>query len=50
MILSNPQKKILYVSKRLVGKPHDYRMLMEEFPPKQEQCECEACAVGLFKL
>ena len=36
MILSNPQKKILYVSNCWVGKTHDYRMLLEEFPPEQE--------------
>ena len=36
MILSNPQKKVLYVSKCWVGKTHDYRMLTEEFPPEQE--------------
>lgn len=36
MILSNPQKKVLYVSKCWVGKTHDYRMLTEEFPPEQK--------------
>jgi DDE superfamily endonuclease len=36
MILSNPQKKVLYVSKCWVGKTRDYRMLTEEFPPEQE--------------
>lgn len=36
MILSNPRKKVLYVSKCWVGKTHDYRMLTQEFPPEQE--------------
>ena len=35
-MLSNPQKKILYLSKCWVGKAHDYRMLTVEFPPEQE--------------
>ena len=35
MILSNPQRKILYVSHCWVGKTHDYRMFKEEFPPEQ---------------
>ena len=36
MILSNPQRKILYVSYCWVGKTHDYRMFKEEFPPTQD--------------
>ena len=36
MILSNPQRKVLYVSNCWVGKTHDYRMFKEEFPPKQD--------------
>jgi len=36
VILSNPQKQILYVSNCWVGKTHDYRMFQEEFPPEQE--------------
>lgn len=35
MILSNPQRKVLYVSQCWVGKTHDYRMFKEEFPPAQ---------------
>lgn len=35
MILSNPQRKVLYVSRCWVGKTHDYRMFKEEFPPEQ---------------
>lgn len=35
MILSNAQRKILYVSHCWVGRTHDYRMFKEEFPPKQ---------------
>lgn len=36
MILSNPQRKVLYVSNCWVGKTHDYRMFKEEFPPEQD--------------
>ena len=36
MILSNPQRKVLYVSHCWVGKTHDYRMFKEEFPPAQD--------------
>lgn len=36
MILSNPQRKVLYVSHCWVGKTHDYRMFKEEFPPEQD--------------
>ena len=36
MILSNPQRKILYVSYCWVGKTHDYWMFKEEFPPTQD--------------
>ncbi|HZS08180.1 MAG TPA: transposase family protein [Blastocatellia bacterium] len=36
MILSNPQRKVLYVSHCRVGKTHDYRMFKEEFPPAQD--------------
>jgi hypothetical protein len=34
VILSNSQRKILYVSHCWVGKTHDYRMFKEEFPPE----------------
>jgi hypothetical protein len=33
--LSNAQRVILYVSACWVGKTHDYRMLLEEFPPDE---------------
>jgi hypothetical protein len=33
--MSNPQKKVLYVSHAWVGNTHDYRMFKEEFPPQQ---------------
>lgn len=36
VILSNPQKKILYVSDCWVGKTHDYGMFKKEFPPEQD--------------
>ena len=36
MILSNPRKKVLYVSRCWVGKAHDYGMFKEEFPPDQD--------------
>lgn len=36
MILSNTQKKILYLSNCWVGKTHDYRMFQAEFPPEQQ--------------
>ena len=36
MILSNPRKKVFYVSRCWVGKTHDYRMFTEEFPPSQD--------------
>jgi len=36
VILSNPQRKVLYVSHCWVGKTHDYRMFKEEFPPEQD--------------
>lgn len=36
MILSNPQRKVLYVSYCWVGKTHDYRMFKTEFPPEQD--------------
>lgn len=35
MILSNPQRKVLYLSHCWIGKTHDYRMFKEEFPPEQ---------------
>jgi hypothetical protein len=35
VILSSPQRKVLYVSNCWVGKTHDYRMFKEEFPPEQ---------------
>jgi hypothetical protein len=35
VIVSNPQRRILYVSQCWVGKTHDYRLLREEFPPEQ---------------
>ncbi|MCI0613498.1 transposase family protein [bacterium] len=34
--MSNPQRKILYVSPCWVGKAHDYGMFKEEFPPEQD--------------
>lgn len=36
MILSNPQRQVLYLSPCWVGKTHDYRMFKEEFPPEQD--------------
>jgi hypothetical protein len=36
VILSNSQKKVLYVSHCWAGKTHDYRMFNHEFPPTQE--------------
>jgi DDE superfamily endonuclease len=35
VILSNPQRRVLYVSRCRVGKTHDYRMFKAEFPPAQ---------------
>jgi hypothetical protein len=35
VVLSSPQRKVLYVSRCWVGKTHDYRMFSEEFPPEQ---------------
>jgi len=35
LVLTNPQRVILYVSAGWVGKTHDYRMLREEFPPNE---------------
>lgn len=35
MILSNPQRRVLYLSHCWVGKTHDYRMFKAEFPPEQ---------------
>jgi len=32
LVISNADKRILYVSDPWVGKTHDYRMLKEEFP------------------
>ncbi|HZS04566.1 MAG TPA: transposase family protein [Blastocatellia bacterium] len=34
--MSNPRRKVLYVSHCWVGKTHDYRMFKEEFPPGQD--------------
>ena len=36
MILSNAQRKVVYLSYCWVGKTHDYRMFKEEFPPEQD--------------
>jgi hypothetical protein len=36
LLLSNPQRWILYRSYCWVGKTHDYRLLKEEFPPKED--------------
>jgi hypothetical protein len=36
VVLSSPQRKVLYVSRCWVGKTHDYRMFSEEFPPGQD--------------
>jgi len=36
VILSNRQRKVLYLSHCWVGKTHDYRMFKEEFPPEQD--------------
>ena len=35
MTLSNPARKLLYLSPCWVGKTHDYRMFQVEFPPEQ---------------
>lgn len=35
LALSNPQRRIPYLSSCWVGTTHDYRMLQEEFPPEQ---------------
>ena len=35
MTLSNPARKLLYLSPCWVGKTHDYRMFQGEFPPAQ---------------
>jgi DDE superfamily endonuclease len=36
LVISNKQRKILYVSKSWVGKVHDFKLLKREFPPEQE--------------
>ena len=36
VVLSNPQRQVLYVSHCWEGKTHDYSMFKEEFPPEQE--------------
>jgi DDE superfamily endonuclease len=36
LILSNPERRILFLSDCWVGKTHDYRLLKEEFPPPQD--------------
>ncbi len=33
--LSNPKRRILYLSECWVGKTHDYRMFQLEFPPEE---------------
>jgi hypothetical protein len=35
VVLSNPQREILYLSPCWVGKTHDYKMFKEQFPPEQ---------------
>jgi len=37
--LSNPARKLLYLSPCWVGKTHDYRMFQVEFPPAQRWFE-----------
>ncbi len=39
LALTNPQRVILYVSACWVGKTHDYRMLLEEFPSNERWFE-----------
>jgi hypothetical protein len=39
LALTNTQRVILYVSAYWVGKTHDYRMLLEEFPPDENWFE-----------
>ena len=39
MTLSNPARKLLYLSPCWVGKTHDYRMFQVEFPPAQRWFE-----------
>ena len=39
MTLSNPARKLLYLSPCWVGKTHDYRMFQGEFPPAQRGFE-----------
>ena len=34
-MLSNPAKRIFYLSKSWVGKIHDFKLLKAEFPPKK---------------
>ena len=34
--MSNPAKRILYLSKSWVGKIHDFSLLKAEFPPRQK--------------
>lgn len=36
VVLSNPQREILYISHCWVGKTHDYGLFKEEFPPAQD--------------
>lgn len=36
LTLSNPTRRILYLSNCWVGKTHDYNMFQHEFPPEQE--------------
>lgn len=36
LVISNPAKRILYLSKSWVGKLHDFRLLKAEFPPHQK--------------
>ena len=35
LAVSNTQRLLLYLSECWVGKTHDYRMLLEEFPPAE---------------
>ena len=39
MTLSNPARKLLYLSPCWVGKTHDYRRFQVEFPPEQRGFE-----------
>ena len=36
LVMSNPAKRILYLSKSWVGKIHDFSLLKAEFPPRQK--------------